>query len=37
MTVFRQDQCGAVTVQTRGHEFTVSGFVNDQTFRSRAR
>ena len=37
MTVFRQDQCGAVTVQTRGHEFTVRGFVNDQTFRSRAR
>jgi ComEC/Rec2-related protein len=37
ITVFRQDQCGAVTVQIRGHEFTAHGFVNDQTFRSRAR
>ena len=35
--VFRQDQCGAVTVRIFPDRFEVRGFANGQTFRSRAR
>ena len=34
--VFRQDECGAVTVKIRANEFEARGFANGQTFRSRA-
>jgi len=37
ITVFRQDRTGAVRVEIRESGFEVRGFVNDQTFRSRAR
>jgi ComEC/Rec2-related protein len=37
IVLFRQDQCGAVTVQTRDGELRISGFVNGQAFLNRAR
>lgn len=37
ITVFRQDQCGAARIAIRDGAVAVSGFVNGQTFRSRAR
>ncbi len=37
VAVFRQDQCGAAQVKIRDDEFDVCGFVNAQTFSSRAR
>jgi ComEC/Rec2-related protein len=37
IAVFRQDRCGAVTLAIRDGELDLRGFVNDQTFRSRAR
>ncbi len=37
IAVFRQDRCGAVTIAIRGSAIELRGFVNGQTFRSRAR
>ncbi len=37
IVVFRQDQCGAAVLTIREGEFALRGFVNGQTFRSRAR
>jgi beta-lactamase superfamily II metal-dependent hydrolase len=37
IAVFRQDRCGAVQIDIRDHGFELRGFVNGQTFRSRAR
>jgi beta-lactamase superfamily II metal-dependent hydrolase len=37
VAVFRQDHCGAVQIEIRDHAFELRGFVNGQTFRSRAR
>lgn len=37
ITVFSQEQCGAVSVEMHGRDFIVRSFLNGQTFRSRAR
>ena len=37
IAVFRQDRAGAIRIEIREHGFELRGFVNGQTFRSRAR
>jgi beta-lactamase superfamily II metal-dependent hydrolase len=35
ISVFRQDQCGAITIEVRDQELSLRGFLNGQTFRNR--
>lgn len=37
IAVFRQDECGAAIAEIRDREITIRGFINGQTFKSRAR